>query len=750
MARDTEDGKFVEKDNGEVKYCGGTVRVRVINEGTKLEDLRAMIGEWFSMDCHGCDIKYTLSFDERVLVDLIDDGEVDNLFEYNDRNAHIYIAHKGNDNVEEGMGYPEMISRMEGLSEQSDEPTLEGNALESTSSGGSERPNVSLPYGVVSAPTPLPEMNSLKWKELLLGRNQTFANAEDFKKKVHKFSIANKFEYKYVKNCRGKMYVKCSVEGCPWRISARVGRKSTPFLRVATFINEHVHNAQDNLCVEHCGSASLTASIIRDEVNDHIDRRPNDIRKTLERDYGMKLTYKQAYRAKQKALEDIHGRPDQSYMLIPWICERLKETDNKTVAKWVANTNNTFERAFIAYGCCIEGFIAGARHVLYIDGCHLSGPYKGTLLSASAYDADNELLPFAIAVVKGETLEDWTWFLYMIKEIVGSMELTIVSDRHNAIIGAVQAIFGGERHAYCYRHVKENFSAQMIKLNRGKRKTSGKAREEGLQYLDAIAYARLDTEFDGAMDNMRKFNPQLFEWLLNHGDVERWALSKFPFKRWDNITTNLAESFNAWMLKERRYNVAQLIHEHREKVAKKMYAASIAMSNWKNSVGPNIDAKLVDNVARSACMLSVPYGGGRVCVHTAKGAVHVDLGLGECTCAAWQMSGIPCPHACAAIKAVNCNVYDFVDECYKITSQQKIYGRSMIPVATVDMPNPNNYWVENIGSQVFLAPPLTNRPPGRPKVKRRESQFQNRKIYHCSTCKQVGHTRRTCKNPNPS
>ncbi|XP_028804019.1 uncharacterized protein LOC114759092 [Neltuma alba] len=386
------DGKFVENDDGEVKYCGGTVRVRVINEGTKIEDLRAMIGEWFSMDCHDCDIKYTLSFDERVLVDLIDDGEVDNLFEYNDRNAHIYIAHKGNDNVEEGMGYPETISRMVGLSEQSDEPMLEGNALESTSSGGSERPTVSLPYGVVSAPTPLPKMNSLKWKELLLRWNQTFANAEDFKKKVHKFSIANKFEY--------------NVEGCLWRISARVGRKSTLFLRVATFINEHVHNAQDNLRVEHCGSASLIASIITDEVNDHIDRRPNDIRKTLKRDYGVKLTYKQAYRVKQKALEDIHGRPDQSYILIPWICERLKETDNKTVAKWVGNTNNTFERAFIVYGCCIEGFIAGARHVLYIDGCYLSGRYKGTLLSASAYDTDNELLPFVIAIVKGEILED--------------------------------------------------------------------------------------------------------------------------------------------------------------------------------------------------------------------------------------------------------------------------------------------------------------------------------------------------------
>ncbi|XP_028787196.1 uncharacterized protein LOC114743169 [Neltuma alba] len=554
-------GKFAENGDGEVKYYGGTVRVRVIKEGIRLEDLRVMIGEWFGVGSNGCDIKYTLGLNDRILIDLIDDDEVDNLFEYNDSNAHVYVAAKGNENTEEEVADRNSMSKLSGLSQQNDEPMIE-DAVECVNYIAAENV-LSLPYAVESAPTPLPGMNSLKWKTVLLGLRQTFPDADDFKKKLHKFSIANKFEYKYVKNSNAHMYVKCNVEGCPWRISARAAAKSTPaFLRVTTFKNEHVHNAQDNLHVTHGGSASLTSSIIIEE-------------------------------AKEKALEDIHGRPDHSYMLIPWICDRLKETDDKTVAKWVAARNNRFERVFIAYGCCIEGFIAGARHVLYIDGSHLSGPYKGTLLSASAYDADNELLPFAIAIVKGETLEDWTWFLHMIKEIVGSMQLTIISDRHNAIIGAVQAIFGGERHAYCYRHVKENFSTQMIKLNRGRRKTSGNTREDGLHFLDAIAYARLDTEFDQAMDNMRHFNSQLFEWLVNHGDIHKWALSKFPFKRWDNITTNLTESFNAWILKERRYNVAQLIHEHREKVAKKMYAASMAMSKWKNGVGPNTNATLM-------------------------------------------------------------------------------------------------------------------------------------------------------------
>ncbi|XP_028791057.1 uncharacterized protein LOC114746947 [Neltuma alba] len=348
-----------------------------------------------------------------------------------------------------------------------------------------------------------------------------------------------------------------------------------------------------------------------------------------------------------------------------------------------ATGNNIFERVFIAYGCCIEGFLTGGRHISYMDGTHLSGPYNGTLLSASAYDADNELLPFAIAIVKRETYEDWSWFL----------------------------------------HVKENFSAELVKANRGKRKTSKSMKEDGLQLLDNIAYARLNGEFDKAMDHMHCFSPQLFQWLNTHGDVEKWALSKFPYRPWDNITTNLAESFNTWLIKERRHNVTQFIHKHREKVAKKMYAASVTMGRWRNGIGPNIDEHVKKNVALAEHMLPEPYGGGRVVVHTSHGALRVDLGAYTCSCAAWQMSRIPCPHACIAIKSMHGNVYDFVENYYKITSQEKIYSRCMIPVVPIDRPDPNTILMENISEQIFLFPPQTSRPAGRPRANRRESQF---------------------------
>ncbi|XP_028786037.1 uncharacterized protein LOC114741961 [Neltuma alba] len=376
-------GEFVTNGEGEVRYNGGGVRLRSIKDGLTLDELRLMISEWIGGDGRNYDIKYTVAFDEKTLIDLHDNAEMYNLFQYNGNSGHVYVTEKRQ------------------LSEE--------NARECDNDEISGPPNVDKSIGAED--TDGSEMVHAEWRGLLTGVGQRFPSADVFRVSVYKFALANKFVAKYMRNSKEFMSIRCKVEGCPWKLCANHVGKSCDVLRVTTFINRHVHSAQDSLDVMHSGRASLNSSIIIDEMRDHADKRTSKIRKRLKREYGIDLTYKQAYRAREKSLEDIYGRPEQSYMLIPWVCERIKETDEKSVAEWTA-IGNRFERVFIAYGACIEGFLGGARHIMYVDGTHLSGPYKGTMLSASAYDADNELLPFAIAIVKGETLDDWTFFLY--------------------------------------------------------------------------------------------------------------------------------------------------------------------------------------------------------------------------------------------------------------------------------------------------------------------------------------------------
>ena len=58
-----------------------------------------MIASWLEVDCNNCDIKYTIMFDEKVLIDLDDEEKVVNLFAHNERIGHIYIAPIKNDNT---------------------------------------------------------------------------------------------------------------------------------------------------------------------------------------------------------------------------------------------------------------------------------------------------------------------------------------------------------------------------------------------------------------------------------------------------------------------------------------------------------------------------------------------------------------------------------------------------------------------------------------------------------------------------
>ncbi|XP_028785397.1 uncharacterized protein LOC114741311 [Neltuma alba] len=287
----------------------------------------------------------------------------------------------------------------------------------------------------------------------------------------------------------------------------------------------------------------------------------------------------------------------------------------------------------------------------------------------SAYGADDKNGFLVVRRFNSETLDEWVWFLGNTKDIIGSLEVIIVSDRHDSIKGAVQAVFGGDRHAFCYRHVKENYSVEFLKITRGKRRTSTQPKKVALKLLDSIAYARLDRDFDRSMKKLMGFCPELGQWLQINGDIERWAQSKFPYKRWDNITPNLAESFNAWLVGERKHNIVVLIHEHRKKLVKKMHNSKQAMRNWTNGVGANIKKKLMDHVARSERIDVQDYGMNNFKVRWGNLDVRVNLMLREYTCKGWQMSGLPCPHACAAIKKIYGDIYAYVEDCF--LSQRK-------------------------------------------------------------------------------
>ncbi|KAK1258506.1 hypothetical protein QJS04_geneDACA011489 [Acorus gramineus] len=187
-------------------------------------------------------------------------------------------------------------------------------------------------------------------------------------------------------------------------------------------------------------------------------------------DHHYTISYSKANRAKWKAMERIFGNWEESYAELPLYVDALRRSNPGTTVFFegpVIQENNMgrpirqFERVFWAFGPALEAF-KHCRPLVCIDGTHLYGKYKGTLLIATACDAENGLLPIAFAIVESENRSSWTFFLWNLFFSVGGINnLCVISDRHLGIIAGMKDIEESTNvtwyHRFCMRHMIDNF-----------------------------------------------------------------------------------------------------------------------------------------------------------------------------------------------------------------------------------------------------------------------------------------------------
>lgn len=134
---------------------------------------------------------------------------------------------------------------------------------------------------------------------------------------------------------------------------------------------------------------------------------PNDIIADIQQKYNIRLSYQQAYRAREFALEVIRGSPSKSYNLLPKYSHVLEKENEGTVTALKLDGNNNFLYYFVAIGFCINGFLQSIRSVIAVDGTHLKGLYRGTMFVATCLDGNNQLYPFAIGIGDSENNDSW-------------------------------------------------------------------------------------------------------------------------------------------------------------------------------------------------------------------------------------------------------------------------------------------------------------------------------------------------------
>jgi hypothetical protein len=127
------------------------------------------------------------------------------------------------------------------------------------------------------------------------------------------------------------------------------------------------------------------------------------------------------------------------------------------------------------------------------------------------------------------------------------------------------------------------------------------------------------------------------------------------------------------------------------------------------------------------------------------GEYEVRIDKMECSCRAWQLSGIPCRHACAAFRAERIKPESVVHKCYSIEAFKATYSEVIMPCSDPRM------WKKMNGPPI--RPPKYDKQVGRPSKKRRKSALEEDGgtrlsrhgiIGHCSVCNKTDHNKRKC------
>nr|XP_016442817.1 PREDICTED: uncharacterized protein LOC107768228 [Nicotiana tabacum] len=190
---------------------------------------------------------------------------------------------------------------------------------------------------------------------------------------------------------------------------------------------------------------------------------PKDIQTDMLSEHGVNLSYMQAWRAKEKALQFLRENPADSYSKLPKYFYILEETYPGLVVKLKKTSNECFLYVFVSLCTSISGW-QHCRPVVVVDGTFLKSAYRGIMLTASTMDAAGTILPLTYVVVDSENDASWKWFFEQFKQAYGEWpSMCVVSDRNESILKATSIVYPDMPHYSCMWHIWTNIRSKFKK-----------------------------------------------------------------------------------------------------------------------------------------------------------------------------------------------------------------------------------------------------------------------------------------------
>ncbi|XP_026395884.1 uncharacterized protein LOC113290502 [Papaver somniferum] len=375
------------------------------------------------------------------------------------------------------------------------------------------------------------------WEDIFKGVGQVFhGGVDEVRLAVSKYCNKSGYTVAKVKNDRFRFTGKCGRNTeCPWYLHCiPIGTAESVFA-IKEFNGEH-----------KCGGAyklkdppvkkKLIKNLFKDQIQSNSLIKPNDMVARVKICYGIDIKYHHSYKGKKASKAEIYGDDVKIYTDLIWYVEAIKATNPGSYIKFEYDKETKrFQRLFICFAACMEGY-RFIRPMLYCDATFLNGRFKGTLMAATGVNGNQGFFPFAYALVPGEDIEGWEWFMENLQHCVDSRPITFITDRHEGLKQSIPKYFPNSYHSYCFHHLKNNLPIK-------------KSHEKYKQVQDLFhkaAYCYSVAKYESALNEMC---------IIGCGWVAKYIRNIDP-KHWGSASTALVD--------EIRIKIMRMSAERRE------------------------------------------------------------------------------------------------------------------------------------------------------------------------------------------
>ena len=235
------------------------------------------------------------------------------------------------------------------------------------------------------------EFNEIDMAYLELVKDLKFGDVATFREAVREANLIKGKDLHFVKNNKDKVIVRCKAEGCKYRVyGSQVTDEMTFQIKTLNPTHTCTRANKNSACTSRWISKRYMQKF-RYDLNCPTAGLQKEIKDKFHVDVGRM----QVYRARKSAEKVIDGDDNEQYNRIWDYCETLKATNVGTttlmlVDRPTLDVAGTFQRLYICLQATKEGFKAGCRPLIGLDGCFLKGNQKGQILSAVGRDANEE------------------------------------------------------------------------------------------------------------------------------------------------------------------------------------------------------------------------------------------------------------------------------------------------------------------------------------------------------------------------